>query len=415
MSTSWPSPDPEPHAAAAPTAESSALPAVLPDLLPDRLPELSADGATGAPRHAFAAAHDDRLPAVLQATSTAFELVPFDEAFAPAPSLAPEPLGRDGFTALVDHPLPDVTFADPYALGDSIGFEAGADAPPFDTLAFNGPAFDAPASFDSPAFDSPAAFDPPTAGPISGGAVDGRSLPTRWDSVDQDVAPSAFRNVGAVEAFGPAGHPDAFSAVHTDDGFHSASPVDAVGFADTAAHDPNFGDAFGAPLPTLPTTLIEDLQRIARRLVGRENVAVAIARDALAASIVPGHPSGNTFVAVSATVSACLDRPVIDDAGVPYLQHRARLRRDLWRHDERQRAVLALRHIVGVPPSAVAARLEIPESQVREVTSTWWPDDSRVDSLAMLRGIDSWISSDLGDDATVVGSHDLSHLDEVLA
>lgn len=259
-------------------------------------------------------------------------------------------------------------------------------------------------------------------------------LPTRWDALD----PSGQ----------PIRHPDAAAGNGIDvrNGFIETVPLDQRPFGDPAFREPAFGDAaftepaFGdaafaapalrpgghpAPMPAPGPSgitplapprdaLRHDVERVCRRLVGIEAVARSIAVDAVDASTDAHHPDGDPSTAMAAAVRSCLAVDLPDERRIPYYQHRARLRRDLARRSDRDRAILAMRHVVGVPPSGVAARLDVPESQVRETASAWCPDDSRVDSLALLRGIDSWISSDLGSAAPGVTGHELAHLDDVI-
>jgi len=279
-------------------------------------------------------------------------------------------------------------------------------------------------------------------------------LPTRWDALDPSGQPIhhadgavgngiEVRN-GFIEPVpfdqGPFGGPAFREPAFSEPAFSEPAFNDAAfsepAFGDAAFTEPAFGDAafaapalrpgvhpapLPAPAPAGPAplapprdALLHDVERVCRRLVGIEAVARSIAVDAVGASTDAHHPDGDPSTAMAAAVRSCLAVDLPDERRIPYYQHRARLRRDLARRTDRDRAILAMRHVVGVPPSGVAARLDVPESQVRETASAWCPDDSRVDSLALLRGIDSWISSDLGSAAPGVTGHELAHLDDVI-
>jgi hypothetical protein len=282
---------------------------------------------------------------------------------------------------------------------------------------------------------------------------------TGYEDDGYDVA--GFAATPADVPFPAAAHPDsayddrtfadpAFTSRAFDPTFDDTTFADPAfsggafagqGFSDPGFSDPVYGDAaffdhhaaaavvpgeypaplavgaplssdFPVPAPIAPPSLFDDVYKACFRLTGLAALASAIATNAVALSATPAAPAGDACLAMASAVQSCIDAEYPDERRIPYYQHRARLRRDLARRPERDRAILAMRHLVGVPPSGVAARLDVPESQVREVGSAWCPDDSRVDSLALLRGIDSWISSDLG---SVVGGqtgHELAHLDD---
>lgn len=250
-------------------------------------------------------------------------------------------------------------------------------------------------------------------------------LPTRWDALDQPDPAFAPEpppgNELALRSAAPEG--DAFT-----DGAFSTDAFSTDAFTDGAFSTDAFTDAFTdgafpndafttpgivAPAPPVLASLIDDLQRVCLRLVGIRGLANSIAREAINTSVTAQHPGGDPLIAMVNAVRACIEAPLPDEQRIPFYQHRARLRRDLARRGDQDRAILAMRHLVGVPPSGVAARLNVPESQVRETASQWWPDDSRVDSLALLRGIDSWISTDLGSAAAGMTGNELAHLDQV--
>lgn len=299
----------------------------------------------------------------------------------------------DGSSEVVLAPLP--------TRWDAIDDEHPAPASRNGDPAFGDPAFgDAAFSRPDPAFVNPAYSDPA----FSGGAY----------------SDSAFSDSAYSEA---AFAPDPYEPLGITSGSPSSTgndlvlaPFGGLELAPSAASMSSGGAlvpvAFDAPLAVLPTTLLGELYRICYRLTGVVDLARAMSQVALEASQTPEHPLGEPFVAVATAVAQCLDHPAPDDRRIPYYQHRARLRRDLARRGAQDRAILAVRHLVGMPPSGVAAYLDVPESQVREVASAWCPDDSRVDSLAMLRGIDSWISSDLGS-ATAGAPDQLAILDEL--
>lgn len=270
-------------------------------------------------------------------------------------------------------------------------------------------------------------------------------LPTRWDALDDafDGNDSRQRNHdtsdtdpafaltpfepyhGVVAHFEPAPfEPFLFEAVPFDTGLTDSElpspvpsdPAFAPGPFEPGAADP---EAFGythrsdgpAPTSSTPLTLLDQVYKACFRLLGVEGTANSIAGEAVGLSATPSAPYGDAMLALTTAMNRCIGIELPDEERIPFHQHRARLRRDLARRDERDRAILALRHLVVMPPSAVAARLGVPESHVRETTSAWCPEDSRVDSLALLRGIDSWISSDLGDTAEAAPGTELSHLD----
>lgn len=225
------------------------------------------------------------------------------------------------------------------------------------------------------------------------------NLPTRWDALDNGPQDGARR---------PAPGQGLAIRNHT---------FDDSAFAPLAV----VPGAFPAPLPvvapqqvhtSLPVTLYDEVYKACFRLTGIAVIAGELAAEAVRSSVTVLAPAGDPLTAMATAVRMAIECELPDEQRIPYHQHRARLRRDLARRSDRDRAILAMRHLVSVSPSGVASRLGVPESQVRETGSEWCPDDSRVDSLALLRGIDSWISSDLG---SREGSHtgaELNHLDE---
>ncbi|MBX7070370.1 MAG: hypothetical protein K1X38_13365 [Microthrixaceae bacterium] len=274
-------------------------------------------------------------------------------------------------------------------------------------------------------------------------------LPTRWDALDAPFTDdSRQRNHDADDSdpafalapFEPAPfeaapfEPAPFEAAPFEPFLFEAVPFDSdltgSDLPSPVPSDPAFApgpfepgsadpEAFGhshrsdgaAPTSATPVTLLDQVYKACFRLLGVEATANSIAAEAVGLSATPSAPYGDAMLALTTAMNRCIGVELPDEARIPFHQHRARLRRDLARRDERDRAILALRHLVVMPPSAVAARLGVPESHVRETTSAWCPEDSRVDSLALLRGIDSWISSDLGDTVEAAPGTELSHLD----
>jgi len=290
-----------------------------------------------------------------------------------------EPAFADGPVAAFPQPDPgaDVFGADDSGFGDFGAFEPGA---------FATGAFEPGADQSDDGFGSGLVVAPMPA------------LPTRWDALDA--------RPHAPEQFDEAAFTDEPAFTHEP----AFTPEPAF------AHEPDLGLVveISASLATAPLTLIEELQRVCLRLLGRRQVAFAVARQALDAATSPQAPTGDPLTALVTAVRLCLQTDLPDEERIPYHQHRARLRRDLGRRPDQDRAVLAMRHLLVVPPSGVAARLGVPESQVREAASAWCPEDSRVDSLALLRGIDSWISSDLGTFVSATTGTELDHLDDVI-
>lgn len=231
-----------------------------------------------------------------------------------------------------------------------------------------------PLEFDSSLFGDARAFD-----------TSSDLLPTRWDAL---------------------GSPPA----ELDD------PPDPIGFRlDAPATDePPLTAAVFEPLSIDDggSTMYDDAYRVCFRLTGVRALAHELAARAIRETAAPGGPAGMIGAVMTAAVEGALGADIGDGDRVAYAQHRARLRRDLGRYSDRDRAILALRHLVGVPPVAVAARLGLQESVVREVASAWWPEDSRGDSSALLRGIDSWIHAEAADDEVAPGSEHLAHLDD---
>lgn len=248
--------------------------------------------------------------------------------------------------------------------------------------------------------------------------------PVRWDALGSP-ATDEWRPDDFAAAFPPdPGTPAAFDdeifggapvldgPAWTDDDFGAEqfTPV-AAGYLDEPT-DPSPAPLF-VPLgtPDAEPTLYDDAHRVCARLCGVTGIAHELASRAVR-SEEDGTPDGTVYAVISSAVSLALAQSGIDRPEIPYRQHRARLRRELARHTERDRVILALRHLVGVPPVAVAARLGIQESLVREVGSAWRPADSRGDSSALLRGIDSWISSDLSRADVEPTGTELAHLDD---
>ena len=240
-------------------------------------------------------------------------------------------------------------------------------------------------------------------------------LPTRWDALDEGARTGGAHPVGRGRGH-DSGH-DSGQGLALRNAAYDTSVFDDAAFTAPAVVPGEYPAplpvvATIAPLGVAPTSLFDDVYKAVFRLTGVRMIAIAIAREAMAAAVTPATPLGDPLTAMTVAVAQSLACALPDEPRIPYFQHRARLRRDLARRGDPDRAILAMRHLVSVPPSGVAARLNLPESQVREVASAWCPDDSRVDSLALLRGIDSWISSDLGSAPTAVGGSELAHLDD---
>lgn len=229
-------------------------------------------------------------------------------------------------------------------------------------------------------------------------------LPTRWDALGSTTAPLE-----------PAETWTEPSDTWTEP---SDTWTEPLGGSDAVEVDAPTTDApmvTPAPLdealvaPAAPT-LYDDAYRVAFRLTGRREVSHAIASSALR-DVVPDG-TARVLAVMAHTVAGARAAELDDPDRITYRQHRERLRRELGRHSERDQAILALRHLVGVPAVAVAARLGLHESVVREVGSAWRPADSRGDSSALLRGIDSWISTGLASAEDAAGGAELAHLDD---
>lgn len=247
------------------------------------------------------------------------------------------------------------------------------------------------------------------------------------DRADQRTSPAADGHGGGLVLAPMPGLPTRWDALDQGDTSRPAAPGNGLALRNHSMDDPAFAPLavlpgeYPAPLPVvaplpataaLPASLYDDVYKVCFRLTGVAAIAHDLARQAVRSSATATAPGGDPLTAMTTAVNLSIACELPDETRIPYYQHRARLRRDLARRSDRDRAILAVRHLVVVPPSGVAARLGVAESQVRETGSEWCPDDSRVDSLALLRGIDSWISSDLGSSKGGFTGAELDHLDE---
>lgn len=188
-------------------------------------------------------------------------------------------------------------------------------------------------------------------------------------------------------------------------------------------------DVLDAPLPVRRISVDEGVfctgddslgprsasHRVALRLLGINRRASSIADESVQRAAGGGSADLSAVAAsVEASVEAVLSlHPNVIDAESgfdPHAQHRARLRRDLRRWPPADRTTLALRHLVGLEPSTVAAITGRSENDVRAVTSHWSPEDAGSADDHLLRSIDTWIGAGLGAQHDRTARH-LAHLD----
>lgn len=173
-------------------------------------------------------------------------------------------------------------------------------------------------------------------------------------------------------------------------------------------------DVGGEPNPALGA----GTYRLCYRLTGNRSLATDLTQRAMAAAAHAPPTTSHEYALAAAAVRLVLESTPseigneFDDHTVTHPHLRGRLRRDLARHPSEDQVVLVLRHLVGHTPAAIASLLSLDESRVREVTSRWLPSDGTHDSSALLRGIDNWISHDLGSSPKHEPASELSHLDD---
>ena len=155
---------------------------------------------------------------------------------------------------------------------------------------------------------------------------------------------------------------------------------------------------------------LADAYRIAFRLTGDPFRAELIAMDTTRHAASNGDPTTYRRLVAAGAVERSL---AATPSGIdPHAQHRARLSRDLARHSQRDRCVLALRHLAGLGAGTVAVAMGLDEDTARSVAAHWLPSDAAGNGDSMLVGIDNWITGD-GDDDAAVGSDNSSPLDHL--
>jgi len=147
--------------------------------------------------------------------------------------------------------------------------------------------------------------------------------------------------------------------------------------------------------------------RIGYRLTGLEGLALWVARSSTGEAFNVSDPLHAVHeVAVRAVLCALSvdDQPALTDAR--HAQHRARLRRELRRHDPSAQGLLACRFLLELSVAQVVRTSGYPEASVRGITSRW---DSADDPAAgsMLGSIDTWTSTP----AILPPTHSLDYLD----
>lgn len=161
-----------------------------------------------------------------------------------------------------------------------------------------------------------------------------------------------------------------------------------------------------------------DTYRMCYRLTGDRARSADITRRAVAGAAHAPASTTREFALAAAALRLVLEstpseiQTDYDNRRVTHPHLRGRLRRDLARHSTEDQVVLVLRHLVGHTPASIAGLLSLDESHVREVTSRWLPSDGTQDSSALLRGIDNWISHDLGSTPKHEPASELCHLDD---
>jgi len=193
------------------------------------------------------------------------------------------------------------------------------------------------------------------------------------------------------------------SSLHGDDPAAAFTPGHAVAPARTVPTGP----VTTGPVttPAYPAEVDSDIFRLCFRLTGDRGISRRIAADAVQAR----SGASGCGPRLADAVERCLDTELPYESTTPHAQHRSRLRRELSRHNDTERAALALRHLVGAEPASVAAQLGLDENDVRRITGTWVPADADPDD-GMLGGLDSWVGS--GSVASMAARSPLAHLDD---
>ncbi len=148
--------------------------------------------------------------------------------------------------------------------------------------------------------------------------------------------------------------------------------------------------------PTAPCDeeLISDAAyRIGYRLTGLEGLAMWVAKASTAEAFNVSDPLHAIHEVAMRAVACALsveDQPALMDAR--HAQHRARLRRDLRRHDTSAQGLLACRFLLELTMAQVVRTSGFAEVSVRAITSRWdSADDAGTGSL--LGSIDTWTST----------------------
>lgn len=173
-------------------------------------------------------------------------------------------------------------------------------------------------------------------------------------------------------------------------------------------------------------TVTSVVHRIAHRLLGHRAIAHPLADEQVRAAFTgeqaTGHadrPADPLATATAAVVGSVLERyhewvhsGLINADEVSHVSHRARLIRELRRHQPSAAVVLALRHLGDLDVATVSAVCGIEPSEVRAITSRWLPSDAIDDSDDLLRQIDDWIGAT---DRAVTTPTEADHLAPLLA
>lgn len=159
--------------------------------------------------------------------------------------------------------------------------------------------------------------------------------------------------------------------------------------------------------------------RIAFRLIGSPSeVDALIAREAPALD--PPPPRGwsellyAAHVAVEAAQTWRTQHAVklVDLRGIdPHAAHRQRLSRELNRWPTEAQAILALRCLADLSVEEISASTGFDDSQIRDVTVSWMPEDA--ESLGLLADLGQWIGGESTATDAFVAAPPLAFLDDV--
>ena len=156
--------------------------------------------------------------------------------------------------------------------------------------------------------------------------------------------------------------------------------------------------------------------RMAYRLLGRRNLAEAVAADAVR-SVVGQPMTTHTRLALGFVLETILGQfgelrlSRNGDHAVVHADHRDRLARELRRNSPADRMILAVRHLGGLGVEDTALIVGKPIAAVRLVTSRWTPEDDLDPSGELITNLDAWTPPENPEEAA---GATLAHLDDPL-